>query len=119
MIRIWNYNKSRIHSYRGARLVSIDLDGKAIFKGEIRKAPGNTKDPEQCCEIILFTENEAILEMIDVGDWLNDLEQATDFDDTQKIAEFQINEGQLEERPMTATKKFSTTEIEDLQFQLQ
>ena len=119
MIRIWNYNKSRIHSYRGARIVNIDLDGKTIFKGEIRKAPGNTKDPEQCCEIVLFTENEAILEMIDMCDWLNDLEQAADFDDTQKITEFQIHEGQLEERPMTATKKFSTTEIEDLQFQLQ
>lgn len=26
MIRIWNYNKSRIHSYRGAKTISIDLD---------------------------------------------------------------------------------------------
>jgi hypothetical protein len=58
MIRVWNYNKSRIHSYRGARMITIDLDGKLIFKGEIKKAPGNTKDPEACCEIILFTDNE-------------------------------------------------------------
>ena len=35
MIRIWNYNKSRIHSYRGARLVTCELDGKTIFRGEI------------------------------------------------------------------------------------
>jgi len=35
MIRIWNYNKSRIHSYRGARLINCELDGKAIFRGEI------------------------------------------------------------------------------------
>jgi hypothetical protein len=41
MIRIWNYNKSRIHSYRGARLVTCTLDNKIIFKGEISKAPGN------------------------------------------------------------------------------
>ena len=95
-------------------MVNIDLDGKPIFKGEIRKAPGNTKDPEQCCEIILFTEDETILEMIDMNDWLNDLDIATEFDDTQRISEFQIQEGQLEERPMTATKKFSTTEIEEL-----
>ena len=47
------------------------------------------------------------------------IEIAADFDDTQRITEFQIQEGQLEERPMTATKKFSTTEIEELQFQLQ
>jgi hypothetical protein len=35
MIRIWNYNKSRIHSYRGARLLTCSLDKKVIFKGEI------------------------------------------------------------------------------------
>lgn len=46
MIRVWNYNKSRIHSYRGAKLMSCTLDGKPIFKGEIRRAPGNTNDPE-------------------------------------------------------------------------
>jgi hypothetical protein len=26
MIRIWNYNKSRIHSFRGAREILINLD---------------------------------------------------------------------------------------------
>jgi hypothetical protein len=71
MIRIWNYNKSRIHSYRGAKTLSCFLDDTEIFKGEIRKAPGNTNDPEACCEIILFTENETILERIDSKDWLN------------------------------------------------
>ena len=91
MIRIWNYNKSRIHSYRGAKLISIELDGKTIFRGEIKKAPGNTKNPEDCCEIILFTEDEAILEMIDKNDWLNELDIAADeFDDTQRITEYQI-----------------------------
>ena len=57
--------------------------------------------------------------MIDNNDWLNELDiAAEDFDNTQRITEFQI-EGQLEDRPMTATKKFSTTEIEEIQFQLQ
>ena len=37
MIRIWNYNTSRIHSYRGARYAEISLDNNIIFKGEIRK----------------------------------------------------------------------------------
>ena len=36
-------------------------------------------------------------------------------DDTQRI----YSDGQEEERPLTATKKFSSTEIEDLQCQLQ
>ena len=35
MIRIWNYNKSRIHSFRGAKNVSMFLDNKEIFCGEI------------------------------------------------------------------------------------
>lgn len=40
MIRVWNYNKSRIHSFRGAREMEILLDGSFIFKGEIAKASG-------------------------------------------------------------------------------
>jgi hypothetical protein len=42
MIRIWNYNKSRIHSFRGARFITCNLDETLIFKGEISRAPGNT-----------------------------------------------------------------------------
>ena len=72
MIRIWNYNKSRIHAYRGARLIMCELDGKSILRGVIQKAPGNLNDPENCCEIILFTENESIMEKIDQNDWIND-----------------------------------------------
>lgn len=45
MLRIWNYNKSRIHSHRGARYVEISLDQHYIFKGEIRKAPGAVASP--------------------------------------------------------------------------
>ena len=32
-----NYNKSRIHSSRGAREVELHLDGKLIFRGEIAR----------------------------------------------------------------------------------
>ena len=35
MIRVWNFNKSRIHSYRGVKEAEIYLDSKCIFKGEI------------------------------------------------------------------------------------
>ena len=38
MVRVWNYNKSRIHSYRGARYVEMHLDEAPIFKGEIKRA---------------------------------------------------------------------------------
>lgn len=40
MIRVWNYNKSRIHSFRGVRDVEMLLDGRRIFRGEIAKASG-------------------------------------------------------------------------------
>ena len=35
-----NYNKSRCHSFRGARHVEVGLDGKPIFCGEIARACG-------------------------------------------------------------------------------
>eukprot|EP01042_Synura_sphagnicola_P002908 gene2908-3558_t len=65
MIRIWNYNKSRIHSYRGARYVEISLDGTFIFKGEIRRAPGRVSDVEANYECVLFTTNDVILSLVE------------------------------------------------------
>ena len=55
MIRVWNYNKSRIHSYRGVKDIAIKCDDKFIFKGEIQKAPGNLKGAESSCEYLMFT----------------------------------------------------------------
>ena len=40
LIRIWNYNKSRIHSFRGVKDITMLLDAQCIFKGEIAKASG-------------------------------------------------------------------------------
>ncbi|CAN0197223.1 unnamed protein product, partial [Discosporangium mesarthrocarpum] len=60
--------KSRIHSYRGARYVEISLDGKSVFRGEIRRAPGGVADIESSSECILFTTNEAILQIIEKYD---------------------------------------------------
>lgn len=69
MIRVWNYNTTRIHSYRGARYVEISLDGKPIFKGEIRRAPGSVlEDVDACNECILFTTNASILHLIEKYD---------------------------------------------------
>ncbi|TYZ60944.1 hypothetical protein PybrP1_008685 [[Pythium] brassicae (nom. inval.)] len=66
MIRVWNYNTTRIHSYRGARYVEIALDGTPIFKGEIQRAPGCvTEVVDTCNECILFTMNPSILKLIE------------------------------------------------------
>ncbi|KAJ1449975.1 hypothetical protein M885DRAFT_469901 [Pelagophyceae sp. CCMP2097] len=70
MIRIWNYNKSRIHSYRGARYVEMKLDDAYIFKGEVRRAlgTGQAADIEDCSECILFTTSETTLLLIEKYD---------------------------------------------------
>lgn len=76
MIRIWNYNKSRIHSYRGARYVEINFIMRGcmipIFKGEIKRAIGtcssSVAETDACSECILFTRNENILALIEKYD---------------------------------------------------
>lgn len=62
----------------------------------------------------MFTESENILDKIDKNDWINDKIIQRGMDDTQKIMQ-DIVPSYLEERPMTATKKFNTAEIEDIQ----
>lgn len=79
-----------------------------IFKGEISKAPGNTNDPSQCCEIILFTNDEAIMTEIDKNDWINNIEVPDD-ETNDEFDQQSLN------RPMTATKKFSEAEVQQLQ----
>mmetsp|Transcript_5505 Transcript_5505/g.15335 ORF Transcript_5505/g.15335 Transcript_5505/m.15335 type:complete len:1697 (+) Transcript_5505:302-5392(+) len=68
MLRIWNYNKSRIHSQRGARMIKATLDGRAIFEGEVSRAPGSLVEAPGSAECILFTESEAALAAIDKHD---------------------------------------------------
>ena len=43
-IRIWNYNKSRVHVARGARAMQCYLDSCLIFDGEIVMAPGTANE---------------------------------------------------------------------------
>lgn len=65
MIRVWNYNKSRIHSFRGVKEVEMLLDGRCIFRGEIAKAAGTLSGGSQtdqplnflcpCCVLLLIS----------------------------------------------------------------
>ncbi|CAD6201289.1 GSCOCG00000092001-RA-CDS, partial [Cotesia congregata] len=69
LIRIWNYNKSRIHSYQGAKHVVIKLDDVIIFDGEIARSSGDiTGDINSFGDTILFTTDEEILELISDND---------------------------------------------------
>eukprot|EP00929_Paragymnodinium_shiwhaense_P058058 TRINITY_DN29084_c0_g1_i1.p1 TRINITY_DN29084_c0_g1~~TRINITY_DN29084_c0_g1_i1.p1 ORF type:complete len:1223 (+),score=256.63 TRINITY_DN29084_c0_g1_i1:68-3736(+) len=83
MIRVWNYNKSRLHSSRGVKDLEILLDGRAIFAGEVRQALGSLTDPEQACEHILFTSEERVLEAIEEHDWLPAFMPVNDDEDNQ------------------------------------
>ncbi|GAB6021430.1 hypothetical protein CHUAL_004038 [Chamberlinius hualienensis] len=70
MLRIWNYNKSRIHSFRGARDIEVSLDDQLIFRGEIAKASGGLTGPlmDAFGDMILFTLDEDILQSISQND---------------------------------------------------
>jgi len=74
MIRIWNYNKSRIHSFRGAKDIAVFLEDKPIFAGQISKAPGSQAYAAEECEYIIFTNKESLLEKIEANDWLSTYE---------------------------------------------
>src|SRR5690554_5225842 len=56
MIRIWNYNKSRTHAYRGVRVVRLSLDDRVIFEGEILLASGVLDGVENCSEVTFNTK---------------------------------------------------------------
>eukprot|EP00667_Euglena_gracilis_P002271 EG_transcript_2270 len=60
MLRFWNYNKSRIHSFRGARLVEILVGEKLVFRGDIQKAPGHIEDPNGFAERVFIDDMKCI-----------------------------------------------------------
>ncbi|CAG2057777.1 unnamed protein product [Timema podura] len=93
MVRIWNYNKSRIHSFRGARDVEISLDDVVVFRGEIARACGGILGgTEAFGDTILFTTDDAILELI------------SQFDDSFGSVkdELKFNPDNQVDRPITA-----------------
>ena len=64
-VRLWNFNKSRIHSARGVRGLEMLLDGRLIFRGEVSQAPGESGPAAAAAtENILFTTAPATLARI-------------------------------------------------------
>ncbi|EJW87964.1 hypothetical protein WUBG_01122 [Wuchereria bancrofti] len=68
MIRIWNYNESRVHALCGVHDLRIELDGVTIFQGEISCAFTFENEEESMGDTILFTTNDTILELIAEND---------------------------------------------------
>lgn len=100
MIRVWNYNKSRIHSSRGAKAVRIYLDDVPIFAGEIKKAPGNKLDAADEAEYIMFTDSSEVIETIQENDWLNVFEMPR-IEEEQSVLD-ELLRTQTLKRPNTA-----------------
>ncbi|KAF4656548.1 hypothetical protein FOL47_008883 [Perkinsus chesapeaki] len=73
MVRLWNYNKSRLYAARGVRNITILLDRVPIFTGEIKQGPGEVSRVTECCEHILFTEDPKILTEVEDSDWIPEL----------------------------------------------
>ncbi|KAK3091145.1 hypothetical protein FSP39_017488 [Pinctada imbricata] len=104
LMRIWNYNKSRIHSYRGAKDVVITLDSTEIFKGEIARACGGIEGgTEAFGDTILFTTDETILEAVSKNDdaYEGDLFSDDEPDDVPFERPSTADEGSDDERPFT------------------
>ncbi|XP_051171419.1 katanin-interacting protein-like [Leptopilina boulardi] len=98
MIRIWNYNKSRIHSYRGAKDIIILLDDIKIFDGEIARACGDIVGSiGSFGDTILFTTDENILELISEND--------LSFEDCNYLKEIDTEA----DRPITGTEADSSS----------
>ncbi|KAM7448574.1 hypothetical protein ABFA07_003481 [Porites harrisoni] len=110
MIRIWNYNKSRIHSFRGVRCVDITLDESLIFHGEIARASGILGADDPFGDTILFTMDEEILEAMAQYDQTYDGNEE-DEDELLRSCYFerpstadQAEEGGSGDRPFTSAK---------------
>uniref|UniRef100_A0A674I658 Katanin interacting protein n=1 Tax=Terrapene triunguis TaxID=2587831 RepID=A0A674I658_9SAUR len=104
MIRIWNYNKSRIHSFRGVKDITMLLDEQCIFKGEIAKASGTLSGaPEHFGDTILFTTDDDILEAIFCYDETYDgeTENVCSLRYEEELKRPRTADGEGDERPFT------------------
>ena len=77
MITVWNYNKSRIHSFEGVKNIEMYLDDvNLIFKGNIKRANGGMKVADQDCDYIMFTQDQQLLKSISSSDWTFEINMA-------------------------------------------
>ncbi|CAG5096254.1 Oidioi.mRNA.OKI2018_I69.XSR.g14536.t1.cds [Oikopleura dioica] len=66
MIRVWNYNRNRVHARRGVKHLELRLDQKVIFSNEIVCGQGDKSTP--ALEPIIFTTEEEVFNRIAQND---------------------------------------------------
>ncbi|KAL0241413.1 hypothetical protein GEMRC1_006648 [Eukaryota sp. GEM-RC1] len=74
LVRIWNYNSSRIHSTRGVRGLKILLNEELIFSGEVTQGEGKIEGAKELAEVILLTKNPDIIQLLAENDPVPDFE---------------------------------------------
>ncbi|XP_017704133.1 PREDICTED: protein KIAA0556 homolog isoform X5 [Rhinopithecus bieti] len=118
LIRIWNYNKSRIHSYRGVKDITMLLDTQCIFEGEIAKASGTLAGaPEHFGDTILFTTDDDILEAIFYSDEMFDLDVGSldSLQDEEALRRPSTADSEGDERPFTQAGMGADDRIPELE----
>lgn len=76
-IRVWNYDKSKVHASRGVRHMSIVLDKNLIFFGEIKKSSGDRSKFLEDAEYISFIpESNRSADQGFAADWVNTITEA-------------------------------------------
>lgn len=96
LIRLWNYNRDRVHSTRGVRHFSIKIDGMLMFFGELSKASGDHRDVDQNCEWLVFC-TDTLFDSIEAQDWISSHRQPPKHVSTE-LVDCQVK------RPPTAEK---------------
>lgn len=66
MVRVWNYNRNRVHAKRGVKHLEMRLDQKVIFSNEIVCGQGDKSTP--AVEPIIFTTEEDVFNRIAQND---------------------------------------------------
>jgi hypothetical protein len=74
LIRIWNYNKNRVHTVRGVKEFCIKLDGMLMFFGVLAKASGDSSDGGANAEWLTFCRDD-LFPKIEAHDWLTQRER--------------------------------------------
>jgi hypothetical protein len=108
MVRIWNYNKSRIHATRGIRHISMKFDEEnLIFFGEVKKASAaDMTDLDRLSDYILFAEHAFILDEIEKNDWIAD---SNSTNQNFFVNNFHSGSSSMEKRPRILSENYTSS----------
>lgn len=69
MMRLWNFWVDKKTWKKGVRLITLHLDEKLVFAGQISQS-AESRSVQSKHEIILFTQNEDVIQRLSHNDWL-------------------------------------------------